>query len=210
MPISARKSAAGSATPDVAIEPRGRGRLSARDLALVASFAALIIVLGFAGAIPIAGLAVPITLQTLGVMLAGAVLGWRRGATAVLVVLGLCALGLPVLSGGRGGIGVFAGASAGYLLGWVFGAATIGALMQVWGRRRGPVTTAAACVIGGIGVVYLFGIPVSAMRTGTSLPTMAAASLAFLPGDLVKVAVATVVAGVVHRANPELLPSRRG
>lgn len=208
MPISARKSAARSAAFDAATP--ARRRFSAKDLALVASFAALIVVLGFAGAIPIAGLAVPITLQTLGVMLAGAVLGWRRGAAAVLLVLGLCALGLPVLSGGRGGIGVFAGASAGYLLGWIFGAATIGALVQLWGARRGPVAIAAACVIGGIGVVYLFGIPILALRTGTSLPVAALANVSFLPGDLIKVAIATVVAGVVHRANPELLPSRRG
>ena len=45
------------------------------------------------------------TLQSMGVMLAGLVLGPKRGAAAVLVVLALVAIGLPVLAGGRGGIG---------------------------------------------------------------------------------------------------------
>ncbi|MBG6185161.1 biotin transporter BioY, partial [Arthrobacter sp. CAN_A214] len=49
-----------------------------RDLALIALFAALIASLGFV-AIPVAGVAVPIVLQNLGVFLAGAVLGARRG-----------------------------------------------------------------------------------------------------------------------------------
>ncbi|MBO3187834.1 biotin transporter BioY, partial [Dermatophilus congolensis] len=85
------------------VEGRSRG-FSARDLSLVASFAALIWVLGVPGAIDPVGSGVPITLQTLGVMLAGAVLGARRGAAASLVVIALCAIGLPVLAGGRGGL----------------------------------------------------------------------------------------------------------
>src|SRR5664280_500018 len=105
-------------------------RLSSRDLALVASFAALIAVLGLPGGIPVFGNAVPVTLQTLGVMLAGSILGWKRGALSVLVLLVLVAAGLPLLSGGRGGLGVFAGPSVGYLFGWVFGAGVIGWLVQ--------------------------------------------------------------------------------
>ena len=60
---------------------------------------------------------VPITAQTLGVMLAGVMLGPIRGALAVLLFLFLVALGLPFLSGGRGGLGVFMGPSVGFLIG---------------------------------------------------------------------------------------------
>src|ERR1035437_7655718 len=98
-------------------------RLSSRDLALVASFAALIAVLGLPGGVPVFGNAVPVTLQSMGIMLAGSILGWKRGALSVLVLLVLVAAGLPLLSGGRGGLGVFAGPSFGYLIGWVLGAA---------------------------------------------------------------------------------------
>ena len=72
----------------------------------------------------------PITAQTLGVMLAGSVLGARRGALAVLTFLVLAAVGLPLLAGGRGGLAVFAGPSVGFLLGWVLGAWVVGWLVE--------------------------------------------------------------------------------
>src|ERR1019366_3368547 len=177
-------------------------RLSARDLALVSSFAALIAVLGLPGGIPVFGNAVPVTLQTLGVMLAGSILGWKRGALSVLVLLVLVAAGLPLLSGGRGGLAVFFGPSAGYLIGWVFGAAVIGWLVQ----RRLPAYPmwwgGLANVLGGIGAVYLVGIPVQAAATGTSVLVATGASMAFLPGDVIKVVIATAVASAVHRGYP--------
>lgn len=188
----------------------GTRRLPARDLALVATFAALIAVLGIPGALTLFGSSVPITLQTLGVMLAGSVLGWKRGALSVLVLLALVAAGLPLLAGGRGGLAVFAGPTAGYLVGWVLGAAVIGWLVE----RRLPRYPArwgfAANVVGGIGAVYLVGIPVQAAVTGTSgLLATAVASLMFLPGDLVKALVATSVAAGVHRGYPSVAPERR-
>jgi len=182
-------------------------RLSSRDLALVASFAALIAVLGLPGGVHVFGNAVPVTLQTLGVMLAGSILGRKRGALSVLVLLVLVAAGLPLLSGGRGGLAVFFGPGAGYLIGWVFGAAVIGWLVQ----RRLPAYPmwwgGLANVLGGIGVVYLVGIPVQAAVTGTSVWAAAATSLVFLPGDAIKVVIATVVASAVHRGYPGITAS---
>lgn len=176
---------------------------------MVASFAALIAVLGLPGSIHLFGNAVPVTLQTLGVMLAGSILGWKRGALSVLVLLVLVAAGLPLLSGGRGGLAVFAGPSAGYLAGFVLGAAVTGWLVQ----RRLPAYPmwwgAVANVLGGIGGVYLVGVPVQAAVLGTSgLVATAASSLLFLPGDVIKVVIATVVASAVHRGYPGITPAR--
>lgn len=188
-------------------------RLPARDLALIAAFAALIAVLGLAGTLTPFGAAVPITAQTLGVMLAGSVLGARRGAYAVLVFLVLVAAGLPLLAGGRGGLGVFAGASAGFLVGWVPGAWVVGRLVEgrlVGGGRRALLARlAVANVLGGIGVVYLFGIPVLAWRAAMSLLRATASSAVYLPGDAIKVAIATVVAAGVLRGYPGVVVSRR-
>ena len=182
-------------------------RLSSRDLALVASFAALIAVLGLPGGVHVFGNAVPITLQTLGVMLAGSILGWKRAALSVIVLLVLVAVGLPLLSGGRGGLAAFVGPSAGYLFGWVFGAAVIGWLVQ----RQLPAYPmwwgGMANVVGGIGVVYLVGIPVQAVVTGTSVLVAAVTSLVFVAGDAVKVVIATLVASAVHRAYPGITAS---
>lgn len=197
-----------SATPQPADRAvRGR-RTPSRDIALIASFAALIAVLGLPGAIALPG-AVPITLQTMGVMLAGSALGARRGALAVLTFLALVAAGLPLLSGGRGGLAVFVGPSSGYLVGFVAGAFVIGWLVQ----RRLPSYPlwwgGLANVVGGIVVVYAFGIPGTALVLGTDGPVATAiAATVFLPGDLLKVVLATAVAAAVHRAVPDLVPAR--
>lgn len=180
-----------------------------RDLALTATFAGLIAGLGLVPAVSPVGFPVPVTLQSLGIMITGAVLGARRGAAAVLLFLFLVALGLPLLSGGRGGLGVFAGPSVGYLVGFPIAAFVIGALIF---RRGAPYSTGyglVAIVLGGIIVLYAIGVPATAWRAGISLPAAMAGSSLFLVGDLAKAVVATLVAGAVHRGYPGLLPHHR-
>ena len=77
----------------------------------------MVAALGLVPAFTPPGFAVPITAQSLGVMLAGSILGARRGALSLVLLLVLVAVGLPLLAGGRGGLGVFAGPSVGFLLG---------------------------------------------------------------------------------------------
>lgn len=81
-------------------------RSSSTDLALIAGFGALVAVCAVLPSINVAG-PVPITLQTFGLLLAGAVLGARRGFLAVLLYLAVGAAGLPVFAGGTAGLGVF-------------------------------------------------------------------------------------------------------
>ncbi len=188
---------------------RSATRSGARDTALIASFTALIAVLGLPGALTLAS-GVPVTLQTLGVMLAGSILGPRRAMASVALLLVLVALGLPLLAGGRGGLAVFAGPSVGYLIGWVAGAGVIGWLVA----RKLPTYPlwwgGLANVIGGIVVVYAIGIPVQAFILGTSgVVATAIAATAYLPGDVIKVVIATGAAAAVHRAYPNLLDPHR-
>ncbi|HEY8458200.1 MAG TPA: biotin transporter BioY [Actinopolymorphaceae bacterium] len=189
--------------------PRVR-HLPARDLALVALFAALMAALGLPGAFTLFGNAVPITAQTLGVMLAGSILGAKRGFLAVAAFDLLVLAGLPLLGGGRGGLPVLFGPSAGYFLAFPLGAFVIGWLTEkglalARGRRHPLAYGFIANLVGGIGVVYAIGIPVQAARTGTSVAVAAVAAAVFLPGDLIKSAVATVIASRVHAGYP-LLP----
>lgn len=190
--------------------------MTARDLALVAVFAALIAVLGAVGLLYPFGAAVPITAQTLGVMLAGSVLGARRGTLAVAVFLALVLAGLPWLAGGRGGLAVLAGPSAGFLLGWLPGAAVVGALVARRPRSGASAGTAGragllawlllANAVGGIVVVYTLGVPVLAWRADLPLTGAAAAGAVFLPGDLVKVVVSALVTAAVLRGYPGIVP----
>ena len=100
-----------------------------RNLTHIALFAALIAVLGLVPKIDLVS-GVPITAQSLGVMLCGTVLGARRGALAVLLFLGLVAAGLPLLAGGRGGLGVFASPTVGYLVGFPLAAFVAGLVVE--------------------------------------------------------------------------------
>ncbi|HET8950900.1 MAG TPA: biotin transporter BioY [Solirubrobacteraceae bacterium] len=193
---------------------RSAARSSARDLAQIAVFAALIAALGLPGALYLGSNAVPITFQTLGVMLAGAILGARKGFLSVLLFLALVAAGLPLLSGGRGGIAVFVGPSVGYLIGWLLGVAVIGWFTARLLPRYRVLPALAATALGGIVVVYAVGVPMLAWITGTPFGVALAGSALFLPGDLIKVVVTVLVAKGVHRAWPGLIepepwPGRR-
>jgi biotin transport system substrate-specific component len=182
-----------------------RTRLSSRDIAQVAMGAGLVAALGLPGAIAVLGGAVPITLQTLGVMLVGSLLGARKGGLSLLLFLVLVAIGLPLLAGGRGGLGVFAGPSVGYLVAWPIAAWVIGRIVEA-GRPgyRWP-RGLTANLLGGVAVVYALGIPAQAWRTDVPVPETAVLAAAFLPGDVVKAVLATAVAVGVHRAMPTLL-----
>jgi biotin transport system substrate-specific component len=180
-----------------------------RDLAYIALFAAITAVLGLLPAIPVPAVPVPITAQTLGVMLAGAVLGARRGFLAILLFLVLVAVGLPLLAGGRGGLAVFAGPSAGFLLAWPLGALVTGVLTERFWRRFNLAWALVATTVGGIVVIYAIGIPVLSAIAGTSLATAFTGSLVFVPGDVVKAVVAALVAVTVRRAYPVIDRPRR-
>lgn len=171
------------------------------DLARIAVVAALIAVLGLPGTIMLGG-AVPITAQTLGVMLAGAVLGAWRGAASVLTVIALVALGLPLLAGGRGGLGVFVAPSVGYLLGWLVGAFLVGVIVRAGASKPQWWRVALGSLVGGMLAVYAVGIPLQSLITGLGLWETLLSSLIFVPGDLIKVAIATVITMALWRAYP--------
>lgn len=184
-------------------------RTTARDLAQIAVFAALIAALGLPGKIIIGATVVPITFQTLGVMLAGAVLGARKGFLAVLTFEVLTFAGLPLLAGPRGGPAHFTSSvSAGFLYGWLLGVVVVGfltsAIMPRYPLWAGILATAA----GGMVVVYAVGIPWWAMRAHLSLSHVTSLNLVFLPGDAVKVVITALVAKQVHRAYPGLVRPR--
>ncbi len=180
------------------------------DLALVAVLAALVAVCAVAPPVP-TGVGVPVTLQTFAVLLAGLVLGARRGAAAVGLYVAVGLAGVPVLAGGTGGPGVLAGPTVGYLLAFVPAAAAAGALGGL-ARRVRPArryaALAGAALVAGLLVIHPLGIAGLVARAGLSWPTAVAADLVFLPGDALKALVAAGVAAGVLRAFPALLRER--
>jgi biotin transport system substrate-specific component len=184
---------------------------AAADVALVATFAAFIAVCAILPAIPVPGSAVPITLQTFGVMLAGLVLGARRGALTALLYLAIGAAGLPVFAGGAGGVGVFASLSAGYLVAFPLAAALAGYLASRTGGLRPSVRYVAlfaAATAASLLLIHPIGIAVMGWRGGMSPTEAIVVGARYLPGDIVKNLLAALVASAVFRAFPDMLARR--
>ncbi len=190
--------------------------LKTKDLVLIALFTAMIIVLGLIPPVPVPWVPVPVTLQTFGVMLAGLILGPWRGGLVVLTYVLIAMVGIPVLPGGRAGLAVLAGPTGGFLLGMIPGAVLTGLLagriqinsassnaisgQQGWAEMAPQVLRCwLASVVGGMLVVYAVGIPWLAMVTGMGLTKASLAILVFIPGDLLKALIASIVAQRVRR-----------
>ncbi len=148
---------------------------------------------------------VPITLQVFLVAMMGLTLGVRGGLTSLGAVWVLTFCGLPMMAGGKGGPAVFAGPTAGYILGWVFIVLLTGLysdlVMKKLLRKRWrgiPLHVPAAFLAGMAGVLvdYLCGSLMLAAVGGKSLaeiPALLWSNAAFLPGDVVKVGLAAVL-----------------
>ena len=208
------------ASPGFRVSPGARSRQRrsrnrGADLALTAVFAALIAALSVLPGIPVGALGVPISLQTLGVLLAGLILGPARAAAAVGLYLLVGLAGLPVFSGFRGGLGVLALPSAGFLLGFLPGAAAAGALSRLaWrqgagqppARRAGlrTVLLMAAAAVASFLVIHPLGIAGMMINGRLSLEAALLADLLFVPGDIIKCVVAGLLAAAVFRAFPRM------
>lgn len=177
-----------------------------RNMVLAAMFAALLAVSGQI-AIPVPP--VPVTLQTLVVMLAGSVLGARWGATSVAIFILLGAFGVPVLSGGQGGLAVLVGPTGGYIWSWPLAAFLIGWMTERSAPRLRFWKLLVYHVVWGMALIYLCGtlwmmfsleLDVRAALAGGVLP--------FIPGDAVKAVVASTAALSLNRAWPILRPRR--
>lgn len=178
-----------------------------RDIVFIALFAALIAALGFIPPLAL-GFGVPITAQSLGVMLCGTILGSKRGALAVLLFLALVFVGLPLLSGGRGGIGLLATPSVGFLIAWPISAFVIGLIVEKVRKPPIALTATIASIIGGIILLYAFGIVGMSLNLGKSIPEAAKLAIGFIPGDIVKAIVAGVVTAALLKARPQSILSR--
>lgn len=174
--------------------------LTAKETAYAALFAALTAV-GAQIAIPLP--LVPITLQVVMTLLAGAVLGKRVGfiSQAVYVLMG--AVGLPVFAARQGGVAILFGPSGGYLIGFIFAAWVVGWLFEQERKMKGrprwlrEIIKVAALIVGLI-VIYIPGVAVLSLHVGSLRTAFTVGVITFLPGDLLKCAVAWFIARGLH------------
>jgi len=169
----------------------------ARHAALIAA-GALFIYLSSLVVIVLPDNPVPITGQTLGVLVVGGALGFRRGAAATLLYLAIGIVGVPAFAEHKGGIAVIAsledghlvlGATGGYLVGFILASAIVGRLAEL-GWDRHVVGSVAAMLIGSA-AIYAVGLPWLMAATGfTPAETIQKGLVPFIPGDLIKLAIA--------------------
>lgn len=135
---------------------------------------------------------VPITLQTLFVLLAGALLGGYLGALSQVVYILLGIIGLPVFSGGKAGFGVLVGPTGGYLIGFVVGALLIGKLTSL--KRDPGLPWLMGSMLAGIAVVYTLGIAqLMFIAQLNFIKAISVGLLPPLPGDIIKIVVAALI-----------------
>lgn len=161
-----------------------------RDLLLIATgafflaaLAQIVIVLPFTP--------VPITGQTFGVVLLGAVLGSKRGASSILLYITEATLGLPFFAGSASGLRVLTGATAGYLVGFVVAAYAVG-----WLAERGlerSVRTSIIPFLAGTVIIYVCGVAWLSVVLGSFSKAIALGLLPFLVGDTLKLIAASLV-----------------
>ncbi|MBI1383645.1 MAG: biotin transporter BioY [Rhizobiales bacterium] len=165
-----------------------------RDVLLVLAGSALIAVCAH---IKVPMYPVPMTMQPFAVLLVGLAFGWRLGGLTVLAYLAEGALGLPVFTGGAG-LAYMAGPTGGYLVGFLAAAVTAGWLAgQGWGR---PAVRVFLAMLIGTAVIYAFGLAWLAFGLGLGLEkAVTVGMLPFIPGDLVKAALAAALLPLAWR-----------
>lgn len=174
---------------------QNKSRSAVLDTVFTAAFAAVIAVCSIIS-IPVGE--IPVTLQTFGVCLAAAMLGFKRGTLSVLVYILLGAVGIPVFAGMKGGVGVLAGPTGGYIIGFILTAVIVGIAADRFERRALPL--AAAMAVGvlacyALGTVWFMVV----MKWGIA-ETLAACVLPFIIPDAVKIALAVLLSNRLSKA----------
>jgi len=164
-----------------------RSRTVTRSLIAVVAFAALT----FVGAnIVIPLVPVPITMQTLFVLLAGAMIGTRRGALSQALYIGGGSLGLPIFAGGLAGTAIVLGPTGGYLMAFAVTPLIVGTLL---GRSRSLLWQTGVFALG-TAVIFAMGVTHLAVFYTHNLGTAIQLGLVpFLPGAVFKLVAAVSI-----------------
>ncbi|MDE3283159.1 BioY family transporter [Lacticaseibacillus casei] len=164
---------------------------------------AVLIGLAFAPPMTVGFLGVPIVLQNMGVMLVAMLLPTRSATITIGMLLALAALGLPVLTGGRGGIAVFMGPTAGFMYGWLLTPLAYAGITHYL-KQDSWVTKALGMTLGGVLLTELLGAAWLAATTNMTFVPALLSVLIYIPGDLLKMALSVLVVQQLTAVMPAL------
>ena len=126
-------------------------------------------------------------------LLAGVILGRKYGALSVIIFLLLAATGLPLLSGGRGGIGVFAGPSAGFLFLYPVVAYLIGLVRDRFKNHINFFTLFIGMLVFGVLLLDIVGTIIMGFIIHMPISKAFLLSFTFVPGDIIKAIIASLI-----------------
>ncbi|MDD2420816.1 MAG: biotin transporter BioY [Heliobacteriaceae bacterium] len=171
--------------------------MKTQSLTLSALIAAIIFISAQI-AFPLPFSPVPVTLQVFTVLLFPLILPARIAVTGICVYLALGLIGLPVFAGVSGGIGILLTPKGGYLLGFLLATIVISQLAKLW--PRSDLIRNLLLSLVGLGVIYVCGVTGMVLTLNISLAKALVLGLwPFLPGDLVKVGLASFCAVSVSK-----------
>lgn len=169
-----------------------------REITVISVFTALLVLCSWLS-VPNT---VPFTMQAFGVFLAATLLGKKKGTIVIVVYLGLGALGIPVFAGGKAGISALLGQTGGYISGFLPCAFVCGAILEK--TKKSPAAMVLSMTAGLLCVYICGSLWFSTMyipKGGESGFWIAVSTCVFpfVIADLLKIALATFVAGRVFR-----------
>ena len=176
-------------------------KIKTKQMVLIALMTAVTCVLGPLS-IPLPFSPVPISLTNFAIFLAIFVLGMKSGTISFIIYLLLGAVGVPVFSSFRGGLQVLAGATGGYLIGFIFLALIMGFALDHFDRKLVPTIIG---MIIGMAVCYAFGTVWLAKLLSLSFKEgLMMGVIPYLAGDVAKIIIAAIVGPKLYGATQKI------
>lgn len=173
-------------------------KLRTYDMVLIALFAVLMAVCSWIS-VP---LTVPFTLQTFGLFLTVGVLGGKRGTLAILIFILLGAIGLPVFSGFTGGIGILAGTTGGYIVGFLLSGLAMWGLEKLIGRKTWALAVSMICamvIYFVFGTIWFMAVYTSTTGTIGLMAVLGWCVIPFIIPDILKLILALMLSNRLRR-----------
>jgi len=199
------RNASGGTAGTIETRNAPRARMDVRTLSLIGLMAAITCVVS-PFSIPLPVTLVPIAFTNLVVYFSVYLLGMKAGTLSCVIYILLGAIGLPVFAGFSGGVGIIAGPTGGYIVGYIFMALICGVFAERFHYNRWMYVVG---MVLGLAVLYAFGTAWLAYQAGLTFgAALAAGVIPFILGDVLKIIVITIIASpakrLIRRAVPQV------
>ncbi|SCJ97492.1 Biotin ECF transporter S component BioY2 [uncultured Clostridium sp.] len=167
-----------------------------RDITAIGLMVALLCISSYI-AFPLPFTPIMITSQTIIINLIALTMNTKNGVLSIIVFYLIGAIGLPVFSGGRSGVGTLIGPSGGYFLGFLL---TVLVISLIKGKNLNFKKSIILTMFVGMIIIYVCGAAWMGYYNGLSfMENLKVSILPFIPGDLIKCVLASFIAVRINK-----------